>query len=698
MKYIENSDTWELIISALDRVVGLEREKGDAEEIKEKCEALAAYSYEADIKTGKISEHELLKMERAGEVFGSNIFVRMKRHYCILSKMQGSELSAQIQLLTNLHAYLGNGFYYKAEARTAEELLSYGLMLPDLSLDMPEPQLDRMTDALKLLEGYGIRPRLEHGGLVCDAEQSRKLFDLIDKKTDAIGGNYVLEKVFREFFAEYIPVFDLYNISRNKTNERNEPVNLLLNLSVKHMRADAVYADLSLTEKKAEEVLCLARAWLDVLDIQSDSGVEYSMMRTESFPLYFSNEIIFDKMCMPRQYSKRYILLLLEHLIKPFFEKAERKYSFKEYCRVSEYLMSQKAPCLFVSAEDVRKKTGVANYKIRLIFEDISRPVRELNRNFTSLEGETNFCARPLIRFPLGKYLYIDYHFTGFGFYLAAYDMIKAKFDILDREIGPLAEKMLRSELSKKGYSFSFGKYSAHGDESDCDLVMSDSGRIFFIEVKKTDIENEFNALDDVAALERLSKGMVKAQKQALRHKKNLLKNKKLLLKSEAGEKELTYSGNEGIYMFSVCLPEYSFLTSKTFSSKLTEVILLGGFSAVERQRQHELEELNGLGKVMLQYSNEIYNNALPDVHSLSFYSAFASAQQLLTALWCSKDQSEFLEMMRNWIYGTDTTLNLYHSILFDIAAREVSGNIRKSAIDMLERTKKEAVFVGWNQ
>lgn len=124
---------------------------------------------------------------------------------------------------------------------------------------------------------------------------------------------------------------------------------------------------------------------------------------------------------------------------------------------------------------------------------------------------------------------------------------------------------------------------------------------------------------------------------------------------------------------------------------------MLGGFSTVEPSRQCEIEELNKLGKTILQYASETNNKSPVKVHSVSFYSAFASAQQLLTALWCSNSHEEFVEMIKNWIYGTDESLNLYHSILLDIAERNSPKNIRKSAIDMLESTKKEAVFVGWN-
>ena len=74
-------------------------------------------------------------------------------------------------------------------------------------------------------------------------------------------------------------------------------------------------------------------------------------------------------------------------------------------------------------------------------------------------------------------------------------------------------------------------------------------------------------------------------------------------MKNKQDEVEISYSGDENIYMFSICLPEYSFLTSKSFSSKLLEVILLGGLSTVDPNRQGELQELNELGKEILQYA-----------------------------------------------------------------------------------------------
>ena len=600
MKYIENSKTWNLIISGIDRVINKNIEiKEDVNILKEKCSKLASYSYEADIKTGQITEHYLFKMERDGQIFGINLMIRLKRYYYILSKMKNLDYSKHLHLLTNLNAYLGNQYYYKVDESTIEQLLIYGLMFPDFSTDLTQVQLDRMIDSAKLLKRYNIIPEIEYSGFSCSEETSNKIFNLLEQKIKYVSGNLVLEKIYNEFFTMYIPLFDLYNISRNSSDERNEPVNILLNLSIKHLRANISHSNSSLIESDIQEIFQIARAWLDVLDIQSESTMEYSMMRIENFPLYFINELIFDKICMPKQYSKKYILLLLDQLINPFFMNAKRKYSFKEYRSIAEHIMMLNQPYLFLNINEIHKKTGLAYYKIKLILEDISKPKNQVNSKFTSLEGTVDYYARPLIKFPLDKYLYIDYHFTGFGFYLAAYDMIKANYDILDRKLGVLVEEMLRAEISQKGYSVYYGKYTTRDDESDCDLVMRSSNRICLFEIKKTEIENEFNRLDDVAALHQLSKGMIKAQKQAFRHKRNLHKYGNLTLKNEQSDVDVSHLNDENIYMFSICLPEYSFLTSKSFSSKLLEVILLGGFSTVDPNRQSEVHELKELGKTI---------------------------------------------------------------------------------------------------
>lgn len=51
--------------------------------------------------------------------------------------------------------------------------------------------------------------------------------------------------------------------------------------------------------------------------------------------------------------------------------------------------------------------------------------------------------------------------------------------------------------------------------------------------------------------------------------------------------------------------------------------------------------------------------------------SLFCSLQQVLVALWNSADENDFLEMIKEWIYCQDKTLDPYRQILKHIYYRE---------------------------
>lgn len=696
MKMVENNKTWETMIAVIDEIIQTPiKIIEDKEIVKEKCVKLSSYSYENDIATKKITESKLYEMERNGEVFGSHMFLRVKKHYDILSKLEDKDYSCQAKLLFNLHAYLGNQYFYKVDKNIIEQVFMLGKMFPDMYTDIAEPQTDRMIDAAIFFRKYDIDIKAECGSVSYTEEMGQRIFDILDKKIYIVGGRYVLERIYSEFFGEYISIFDHYNISRKLDKTRNEPVNILLNLCMKNLRRQIRISNLESKNRYIDEIFQIARAWLDIQDIQSSSGMEYSMMSIDTFPIYFFSEIIFDKMCIPRQYGKKYIMTLIKYLIQPWFNEAQKEYTLRDYRIVTEYIISLKKFGIYLDLHEMSKKTKISNYKIKLILNDISIPLKDVNRDFNALDSEVNFYTRPLIQFSKEKYFYLDYHFTGLGFYLAAYDMIKEKYPILDRKQGPNVEVMLRSEIEKKGYSFLYGDYKVKDDESDCDLIM-ENNRMFFFEIKKRDVANEFNKIDDVAVLEQLALGMVKAQKQCFRHEKNLIQNKEILLSHKDDKIDyVSYREKEPIYKISICLPEYSFLTSKTFCTSILEVILLGGFSTINPDRQNKMNSLNALGKDILEYVKTIYGNTPITSRDVSFYSIFCSMQQLLISLWCSSSQEEFLNIVRDWIYTMDKSLNPYYSIILSINDKGKSDSIRKSAIEMLEGSNKTAIFVG---
>lgn len=412
-------------------------------------------------------------------------------------------------------------------------------------------------------------------------ETDQAVFNLLERKIATVGGNTVYKAIMEKYVARwYFSSMDRYLYGRTIDQERNAPFNLLLQISAKHLRQGR---DLQITKDITEymnEIITLAEAILDICDVQGTSGIEYGMMKPELFPLFLINEMVFDKICVAQQYSARYILLSLDYLIKPWFDYAKRNYSYEDYYKVADYILKNQTYRGYVDTKILRAETGIAFYRLKQILKDISLPAKDVNREFTSLDGRLNLFTRPIIAFPSEPYLFLDEHFCGIGFFHAACDMIRQNYPLLDRKQGEAVEQMLRDEMEKKGYGIKYGNYQEkNGMKSgQCDLVLQNS-KLAFLEIKKKRITDELDALDDVTVLENMAVGMIQAQKQCFFHESYLKSNGEILLQN--GQQKITCREDSiPAYKISVCYPEYTFLTNKMFSMNLLEILLRGGFRA----------------------------------------------------------------------------------------------------------------------
>lgn len=706
MKFIENPTTWNKMLSAVETVISENPEQSSQlskEEIQKECEALALYSYKKDIQTGQMSEMELDRRMDDGELFSGRLFVRLARHFILEEQVEGKERSRHIALMQTMHTFLGSLYYYKADMEVMQKLCRLGRQYPERYLEPMRQDvfLKRYIDAALYLKEKGFDIRIEAGEVYFDEQLGQELFTMLDRKIATVGGNYVLEKVFMEHIGQkYIPDFDRFILSRNVDKEKNIPLNLLINLAAKHLKAYEVRKESESREKELREIFRLAEAWLEISGVQGESGMEYSMMKLKSFPLYLKNELIFDKMCIPMQYCKRFVLLALDYLIKPWFDAySGREYSYREYWKAADYVLDLKLMGGYIDIDDMKKRTGISRSRLLKILTDVSWEAREVNAAFNSLESPMNLQRKPLIRFPMDTWFFIDQHFCGMGFYHTAYELIKGNLVTLDRLQGPVVENMLIDEMKAKHYHCMYGKYPAKNgiNNDECDLVLLGKKMNFF-EIKKRLSVDEFDAIDDVSLLRSLGLGMVKAQKQCFGHERYLKKNSTMTLEGEDKSFTLTYDSEKmPSYKISVCLSEYSFLTSKSFSMALMEILLLGDFTAVDTSRQYELETINEIAGKLRTLAAEISSDDRKDARSLAFCSLFCSMQQVLTAVWCCETEEEFLDVVRDWMYTTDKTLDPYISLLLHLWHREnpEQPSIRKSAIEMLEKSNPYAMYVG---
>lgn len=686
MKRFENSNTWKVALDAIEEFENKEQkyDKLTDDEIEKRCYELASYVIDDKIKTK--SELELRQLENDGEIFNSHLFLRLARHFYLEEVIEEKNTLEKRILMETLHAFLGNQYYFDVKNDVFIELCILANKYPrkyDTSIKT-DISINRMVESAVYLKNKGFEIGVKKASIKYGDEVEKNIFSMLDKKMEVVGGIHILKKVMNEFINKnYIPSIDRFAISRTIDNSRNEPLNLLINLSVRHLNSGITGIYDNERNDSITKIVRLAEAWLDISDIQGDSTIEYSMLGVNDFPYYLKNEMILEKMCIPAQYNARFVLLLLDNLIQPWFDLSlyvEKNYKYEEYRKVAEYMLNQKNLLGQVDTCDMKKKTNVARYKIDKILEDISICKRNINLEFTSLEGKVNLYTRPLISYSLNKYIFIDQHFTGIGFYIAAYDMIKEKINNLDRLQGPIVEKILRDEMKVKGYDYLSGKYKEKNGikPSDCDVILQGE-KINFFEVKKKSSTEEFNLIDDVSMLNSLSFGMIRAQKQAFSHELYMRKNEGMQLEMDSTIKNVVYNEKQfPAIKISVCLPEYSFLTSSTFSRVLMELLVIGKVSAVKETRQSELENFNRYGESIRETVESINEGKKFDSSNVGFFSLFCSLQQILIAIWSCDNKEEFLDVIDDWIYDTDKTLDPYISLLH---TRYYQTNTDKSKI-----------------
>lgn len=713
MKYIENPDIWKICIEVFDsldtelsskiscpsqRNMSVEDKKKTMEEFLK----LAKYTYEKDIVSGHVSQLELSQMEENGLILGSHIFCRMARHYYFMEQATGEDHRKERILCATIHANLGNTFFFEPNHDVIEGVVKLGIQLLDAKKYdfITSDHSDGIVNALHILHRYGIEPSIQYGTFDCNERINHEIFELLEKKVKMVGGLAVLMYLGKTFFWNYYsPDLDRYMISRSTDNRQSTPVQLLISLAIKHLNINDKNYDKK--ECQCREIIDLAQAWYNILEVEGESGIEYAMATVNRYPLELYNQIVVDKFCIPKQYTKDYILASLDHMIQPLFYLCNKKYSYSDYRKVACYLMNQPFFIGVLDRSEMKRQLDVANYKIDLILEDISIPAMQVNAEFTNIDAACNHYKWPLIRFPMERYVYIDYHICGFGFYNVIYEIIKRCDGSLDKKQGIYVENMLKEELQKKGYGYFTGKYAAlkekNLNDSECDLVMQ-SNSTFFFEVKKTSISDELENMDDVTMLQQLAKGMVRAQKQCFLHELYLRENGSICLEDNGVERVIKPVGKlRECLKISVCHQEYSFLTSKSFSSLLLETILSGRIDVKDSARKNDLDVLNKLGKQILDIYSRNGKQECIVPREVAFYSLFCSLQQTLTALWNSKDEEEFLYMVKEWIYSQDKSLDPYLQILVHIYHREnpESLDVKKAAIEMFERTNRKILYIG---
>lgn len=688
MRYYDEEDLWKIFGVATDE--WLSESMMTADEVQYEPEQVRAL-----VKT--------LEHQDSDDVltFSSHFFVPFKRQLHLQKLVEERAVDSAIKAVESLWCVLGNGYKFVLNAETIKELLNIGARLRNTYTPPVDTNIEYIAKSARRLSAKYSGITVAKGTMKLGEGVAAEIFNEIDRKMAQLGGrDFLAHYEGRAWMGQrYSSELDRYMVSRHDPlTERSQPIHFLLQLAGRHLTDHSV-RKWEYNKGLYHEVIELATDFLEVCDLQNTSGISYSMLDPKEIAYDALNDLFYCKMCVPFQYSAKFILESLKYLICPWFESAGRKYRYREYYSLVEFFLKtnwwESGKRIF-TFEDIYRETGIARYKLKEILEDISQPACKVNIDFTSFDGRTNFFEYPLVFFQGQGYVCFDWHFSGIGFVTRIHSIIKQNDRNLDVKQGPELEKWLHHEMEKRGYWKKSGHYPEKNGlpEGECDFVLKDK-KLCFIELKKRAVIQDFNEMDDVKLWGSIGQGMLNAQKQGFSHEWYLMNNHSIDF--DDGDSILIEPTLLPAVKVSVCYGEHDYICSKAYVAAMMKTIFHGGrIKTIDPNRQKEVEKFNQYSKNLrdiIRKKSKRTGEKI-DVNEIITHSIFCSVQQLLQAIWNTSGEQEFFEIVKEWQYRVDGYVDQYITLFLKIQQRKESGNMKVSHELLSFAEKKGNVLV----
>ncbi len=613
----------------------------------------------------------------SGEWFVSLSFRKVIVHMQLLEAIHNLNFSLEKDILETFVSYVGNGVCY--DIAELDCIMEYATRLYFAALknqcvykSTVEESTKLLISSIKVLKKEGLCCQIIQGEPQIEQDSEKRLITKIDMIIKQIGGFFVINQLFdNEISKHYDVQLGRYLIHRNKhiisrhKLQARIPYNYLLQLSLKYLQKNVLLQKNYMFEQY-DRLLLLSKSYFEVLQLQGYSVIEELLKPLDNFPFTLCNNMCFEKMYIPRQYHPDYINMLLHDMLEPFWEQANdaKPYSFHDYVHVAKYILGNSMGPTIFYIEDLKGELHISKHKLNGILQDICMNASQVNQNFMHYMDETNAWKKPLIKLNENQYFCLDGRMSGFAFYEAMYQILYQSIGpTLSREQGRKLENMIYKMFKNKQIPYQTGKYKQIGSlpERDCDMILESQKYVMFLEIKKCPLPSSYEQGDDVSVLRTLGEGMLFAQEQILWHKLRLKRFGVLELYNS--ERSFQYTpGNKCIIATSVCMPEYDFLTERSFSKKFLESILYANYHAVDPNQENKLNALNKRLNTITSMVHQLYDSNAD--RKAFFNSQFRSLQQIWTMLQFCENVEEFLEMCHQQLLVVTGAEDVYVDIL----------------------------------
>lgn len=642
-----------------------------AVDTEEQCRKLAALNLNDNDNHTSADELDAIEKEHNGEWLKCSTLRSIITHLQLLDALLAENHKREEDILGNLLSHLGNAYYYRME--DLEQLFAlaaqfYEFCLVDTGINRKRFYKAECSDDVKLRIrnakylmrlGYSLGVKQGEVDIADAAEQ--ELVRYIDTSISAMNGIWFVTALFeQELKRKYNKELNRYLIMRDKKSlgdrekiKERIPFAYLLQLGMKHLEDINHLLTAKGRQQQYEEVLRIAKAYLETFNLQGHNTMEDMFTNYEHFPMVLACNILYEKMCIPRQYHPEYVELLVTKFIGPFYEQLpndKRKFFLDEYVRVMRYVLRKAMGPVVISMEELERKLMIPADRLKAILNEITLDSKDVNKGFCHYLDATNTWQKPLVRMSGNWFFCLDARMAGYAFYEVLYQKVyygcdKKHLKKLKEDIGAKLEEVVRGIFEDRKISFVKGKYKCLGDlpERDCDMIIEGDKHLLFVEIKKIPLPETYETGDDVAVLQTLGKGMLYAQEQILWHRLRLHRHGVIELEDNGKPVEVRADGKR-IFSISLCMPEYDFLSDQVIVKSFLESTLFVSYHAHDTSREDKLKELNSRMERIREISGKLFDGQPYNSQEVFFDTSFMSLQQLWMAVRLYPDKEKLLD------------------------------------------------------
>ena len=549
------------------------------------------------------------------------------------------------------------------------------------SEEMPLPQTDwlkeydkehRLAAAAKRLREFGLQIKIEN----CDyvTENDDIVFDALTKWIREAGGRRFLNMLLSQM--EYLEPEGIFltDMNGNTPNPKDviivKPYNYLVNLALANIKADG--GSNSEATKAFEKAINLATDYcLLKYPVQNFGNTWDDLFHRDRDTVEVFRDLVYKESIFGlTQHSVWFTKMFCERVLKYMQDtkrKVDRKYSFEDYGRLMNYVLSvaDAVKCVELK-KDKLNKLGIK--AIEQLIDDVSASDDVLNKGFrTPLDEEKeNASNKPLIK-ANGKIYALPVTIGSWGWFEALMTVVRnqEKEDNqkdIDKEVGKLIEDYIKEKLDEKGITHCSGTYPPP-EKGEADLVVEATKGIMLFEMKKKSLTRKAKSGNEFKIVADLLGSLIDSQAQCFRTSHLMIKDRYVDLDDGNGNVTRVEKQGRTAECISICLGAFGPLQDRMLIKSIMDEMCNNPLTAeYEDTDKQTIKDVKKFNKDIQKWTPFLIEERIngDSKRNPFFNSWFLDFEQLMLIVKESNSNDELLARLRETKYVTTGSYNFY--------------------------------------